>query len=464
MRLSALGTVALVPLLITPGLLFYFDITPKIAGVLLGVSLALLCWRENSHNLFTFVRTRTGRWFTILLVVQLLLLALATALSTNPALSLFGSTWRRSGLIAQAAVLVFGLLAAAWLRSYPAEVRNILRIVCFSGALVALYVIAQYVGFDPLLNSAAYHAGEGPFTIVRPPGTLGHADYLAAWLLFVAFCGSALAAMDSSPHIRLSAWLVSALASLAILLSGTRSALLGLAAGAIALICFRRAQPGRRAIAAVLLFACVLAVLWVSPAGAKLRARVHWSMEDRRGGARLYLWRDTVRMASSRALTGFGPEAFETGFPRFESRDLARAYPDFYHESPHNLVLDTLVAAGAPAVLMLGAVIALSFIAAHMAFRRTQPVAAPLASGLIAVLVCHQFTVFIVPTLLYLYLLISMLVAIAEPPKSPTEPAPPKGWQRIFAAASFTVACLFLWCAARLLIYDPALAVAQPPL
>ena len=43
--------VALVPLVITPGLLAYFDITPKIAILLFGVSLGLLYRRENERNL-----------------------------------------------------------------------------------------------------------------------------------------------------------------------------------------------------------------------------------------------------------------------------------------------------------------------------------------------------------------------------------------------------------------------------
>ena len=41
--------VALVPLVITPGLLAYFDITPKIAILLFGVSLGLLYRRENER-------------------------------------------------------------------------------------------------------------------------------------------------------------------------------------------------------------------------------------------------------------------------------------------------------------------------------------------------------------------------------------------------------------------------------
>ena len=65
-------------------------------------------------------------------------------------------------------------------------------------ALTALYGIAQYFGWDPILPAAAYHIGEGIWTIVRPPGTLGYVSYFATWLLFVVFLSLALAALEES--------------------------------------------------------------------------------------------------------------------------------------------------------------------------------------------------------------------------------------------------------------------------
>src|SRR5207244_2672258 len=103
-----------------------------------------------------------------------------------------------------------------------------------------------------------------------PPGTLGHADYFASWLLFVAFFGLTLESR--------SARAVSVLAALAILLSGTRSALLGLLVGAIVLLILRRSRIGARAALLALVFAGGLTGFFFSPAGSKLRARLHWSL------------------------------------------------------------------------------------------------------------------------------------------------------------------------------------------
>jgi len=73
------------------------------------------------------------------------------------------------------------------------------------------------------------------------------------------------------------------------------------------------------------------------------------------GGARLYIWRDTLRLARGHWAVGTGPETFTAEFARVQSAKLARAYPDFHHESPHNIFLDALAAQGlaGPVILLL---------------------------------------------------------------------------------------------------------------
>src|ERR1700730_1308668 len=115
--------VALAPLLITPKLLYYFDITPKIAVILIGTALALVLFRENARNVAALLNTRRGRWLVLLVAGYWMLLALSTVLSTHRELSLNGSNWRRSGLITETALLIFVLLAAAWLAQDRRNVR-----------------------------------------------------------------------------------------------------------------------------------------------------------------------------------------------------------------------------------------------------------------------------------------------------------------------------------------------------
>src|SRR4051794_13276631 len=160
-------TAALVPLIITPGLLFHFDITPKVALLIYAVAALLVSLWAARPNLTPVLSTRSAKWFSVLLGLQVLWFTLATGFSVDPALSLDGSEWRRFGLYSFVAVALFTLFAVSWLRP---EKNKRLFLLCsvISTILISAYVVVQYFGVDPLLPSAAYHAGEGPYTIVRP--------------------------------------------------------------------------------------------------------------------------------------------------------------------------------------------------------------------------------------------------------------------------------------------------------
>src|SRR5579871_923148 len=355
MQILVLSVAALVPLVITPGLLFHFDITPKIAILLFGVILMLQFGKRNVNNFCGLVSASPGKWFAILLAVEWTSAAMSTALSTNRAISLNGGIWRQWGLLSETALLLFLVLAAGWLARDRPRIRALMWVLAVAGTIASLYGIGQYFGRDPLLPSKSYEIGEGVFAIVRPPGTLGHADYFGSWLLVAVFSSIALAGSEEHVWRKAAAGVASFLAAIAIVLSGTRSAMLGLAIGGLVFLFLRRPRKRTGAAAVALLSVAAGTVFFFSPAGTKLRARLHWAQEDPLGGARLLLWRDSLRMASHRSLAGFGPETFTTQFPLYESLELARAYPDFVHESPHNIFLDALVERGVPGIVCLAA-------------------------------------------------------------------------------------------------------------
>jgi O-antigen ligase len=391
---------AMVSLLIAPGWSFAFDVVPKVAIVLAGAALATLWTRERPQT-----APASLKWFGVILAAQAASLVLATAFSTDPARSVLGSSWRRSGLPAELAVLALAGAAAIAFAIHADSRRMFLRITVLASVPVATYGCLQYFGVDPVLNAAAYHFGEGVFRIVRPPSTLGHAAYFATYLLYAAFAGLALAAMESERIWKRAAWSASALAVIGIALSGTRAALLGLLAGAVFIAVRERARwswkPMAAGLASLIVVVILVAGFYISPAGEQLRARVHWSAEDSLGGSRLLLWRDTLHMSAGRWLTGYGPETFARTFPEYQSPELGRAYPDFYHESPHNIFLDALGSQGAPGLLALLAMIGLAAVWARGA----------LGAAFIAMLVSQQFTAFTVPTELYFYLCIVLLVS-----------------------------------------------------
>ena len=191
-----------------------------------------------------------------------------------------GSNWRRWGAIEQIATVVCAFLVAALARSSSARLLAILRALCAAGVLAALYGIAQYFGFDPFISPASYLVGDGPYQIVRPPGPLGHADYFAAFLLWPIFAGAALWTVDQRRAGRGLGAAAVLTGIVALMLAGSRGALLGLAMGAAILVWLRR--PRLRTVAASLaLVAAIAAVFYISPAGARLRARAFWISEDR---------------------------------------------------------------------------------------------------------------------------------------------------------------------------------------
>src|SRR5580693_6926261 len=190
MQFWVLLITALVPLAIAPGLLSAFDITPKITILLFCESVLLLFCKQLVNGLQRLYESTSGRLFMAFLTLEWLSSLASTLWSSNPRLSAVGSSWRRDGLIAESAILLFALMVAACFAE--GGIRSILRTAVVTGIAASLYGIAQYFGWDPFLNSKAYQAGEDIFTIVRPPATFGHADYFANWLIIVAFLSLAL--------------------------------------------------------------------------------------------------------------------------------------------------------------------------------------------------------------------------------------------------------------------------------
>jgi hypothetical protein len=429
---------AILPVVITPGFLFYFDVTPKVVIVLIGVAVALLLWRGELPT-----GSRMNRVFLALLAAEAVALGICTAVSTHPALSLTGGNWRRFGLVSQIAVLLFAMLVALDCSSDRNRVAVYLKAMVAGGVPVALYAVLQYFGWDPFLPKQSYHSGDFSWSIIRPPSTMGHASYLATYLLAVAFCCAALLRMRVWRGMAIA---TSVLCSGAIVLSGTRAALLGLATGAIfAAVSLRVRIRLRPAIALAIGLLVALGVFYWSPAGQPIRNRVTWSSMEPRGGARPLLWRDSLRMSLHHPVFGYGPETFLADFPRFQSRDLARAYPEFEHESPHNIFLDALLSTG-----VLGTAILALFCLWGIRASRNWPV---LGAALVAVITAQFFTSFVLPTAFFFFMILALMVEQSEIRRVPL--------------ARFAGACcavLLAAFAARLFVSDQALASASAAL
>jgi O-antigen ligase len=436
--LVALG--GLFPLLMLPGVVFHYDTTPKM--VLLAVVLAagLVANRE-------FAGGEGGRRLIWLSMATGVVLLLATVFSARPWLSGFGSAWRRMGLVPLVMVLGANLLAAAQVKREGLV--RLLRAMTVAGILASVYCIAQYFDFDPFQNPAGYHAYDGDFLIVRPPGTMGHADYFGWWLAVETFCALALFRGDRSKAWRRVALAGMILCGVAVFITGTRSAWLAVIVGGM-VYAVLSGFGWRRFLPAMVLCAAVFAALLFSPLGTRMRARFVWSGDEPAVGGRVAIWRDAVRMAAARPLLGYGPETFPTEFLPWQSEELVHTFPDVHQESSHNAVLDATTAAGLPGLIVCLCWVGYAGWCARRALRAVSVYAAPLAAALAASGICALFSVFTPPTLMASLLVIGMVVGPGDPAASRAQAGGlvPHGLIRICKIAAGTAALGFgIWIA-----------------
>jgi O-antigen ligase len=352
----------------------------------------------------------------ILLIAFWISLAAASASSANPAISLSGSNWRRLGLLTWTAILILAGLYSWFAAGQSARIRQCLRSVAAAGLVASIYGISQYFGFDPLLPKPDYHVGTGEWTIVRTPGTLGHAAYFSVFLLLSLFSSIGLALTETSRAWGIAGRLVAGLSMVAIAFSGTRAAMLGGVIGGLYLLSMLRLRIVPRAVAASVAVVVLAGGFYFSPLGQQLRSRSRWFLEDPFGGARLLMWRDSLRMAAANPISGSGLETYSAEFPKHQSLELSRRFPDFHHESPHNILFDALTAQGLPGALILGGIAVFGLVTAAAASRKDLPLSAALGASWVALLVTHQFTCFTAPTAFFFFLVLALLAATGTPP------------------------------------------------
>lgn len=211
------------------------------------------------------------------------LLAAAAAVLLSSCFALEPAAWIGSAARGQGALIAFSVLvlAAAASSLAAAERRNVRAGAAGLGALLAIYVLVQYAGLDPLSWQGAVER--------RPTATLSNATTLAGWLLLLL--PVTLACAVEVEHGRRWLWLACALLQAAALLaSGTRSAIAALALVAIGAWALRD-QRSRR-----------LAMVLLAAAGVSVLVLAAWrpaSLQDR-----AHLWRSALTaLASPHPLT-----------------------------------------------------------------------------------------------------------------------------------------------------------------
>ncbi len=438
-----IATLVAVPLALTPGVLLHYDIAPKVAILMLGA--AILTLRASPVSSFALLwRNPAGRFLAAGFAAQALSLVLSTAFSRASSLSIMGSAWRRFGLLPQLALLLVLLILSAELLTNPGSRERLFAALSIPPFVIGVIALDQYSAAFPPVPS---------WKAIRPPCTLGHAVYVANYLLPLLFTSFVVARAGRTRFVRI-AGAVGCWSSVAgILLSGTRAALLGAAAGGLALGILegRRVLSGRgrRWLLGGLVLAALVAAWAATPSGVGVRNRIQEWVRDAGGGQRLWLWRDCFRMFEERPLLGFGPDTFAREYPRFQSVDIATAYPGVYRESPHNLFLDVLLSQGLLGLVPLAALLGAWILAFRGWGESDRLWRAGLAAAITAGVVANQFACFSTPTALCFYVVAVALVC-GEDGQARPEPPP-------VSKARFAVALLLALVAIQYLFAERGL-------
>jgi O-antigen ligase len=370
-----------------------------------------------------------GSKHILLVSAYVALIAVSTVFGAAPVASLFGSFENQMGLVTRLCFYLCFMAIICGIGQSWTRLMQTLWAMSLTGLCAATYAFAQFFGRDLFLPSRLYTFNEMGETVVRPIGTLGHADYLGNFLLYTTPLCVGLA-LNSRGRTRRFGIVAAALSTAAIAFSGTRGAWLGLIVGGCVfagLELSRKCSPQAiwsRRIALRVAISCVLVLLSAlliasNPASRNMvvRARLFLT-EGFTGAGRTLLWRDSLRMTPDFAIAGCGPEGFRKAFLAYKSDELARFAPDINNESAHNSYLDAAISFGLPGAGLYAAIIASVFSLLSRARRRINRRRRVIITGLLssfAAVSAHNFFIFDqIPTGLYFFGFLALACAVAN--------------------------------------------------
>ena len=292
-------------------------------------------------------------------IVFLVVVALAALVAVDPLYAWIGTPERHYGVLTW---LLCGLAFLAGQQLDEDDSRFVALAAAGACLVTALWAVAEELGWEPIRLTGA---GD------RPVGTLGSSAFLgaAAALLVPACVGIAIDPRWQRPARRV-AGLAAGAGTAALIVSGARSAWVGLGAAGVAGLVLRwqriTARRGhwrrvRRRLATGAVLAVGAAVAFAAATGAG--ARLFDAAVEREGGAlgRLDEWRVATNVVVDRPITGAGPEGYRIAFAQavdddYEQRHGRRPLPD----RAHSAILDVATTTGLTGLLAFALVVALA--------------------------------------------------------------------------------------------------------
>lgn len=370
--------------------------------------------------------------------------ALSTVASTDWHTSFYGHFENYAGFITILAYFVLFVAAKTLIRTRE-QIRLMLWAVAFAAIGVTAYGLLQVARFDPLVWEN--HSIVSGF--VRPFSTLGHANYLGAWLILAL----PLILVLATGRLRIVIGVLAVLMGLLLVLTMSRAAWLGAAGAAVVgLVYWSRSGSGwrRRLLAASAIgMAGLLVVVFL--AGESLRSALASRTERFLDGAgRAEIWSASGKMFAERPIVGTGPETFHHHFGRHSGVSFWEHSWGFTPTRAHNEFLHILATQGIVGILAMMGVLGTLVWSLQRAWRlkpdqRGLIVAVAAALGGFFITELFGFTVIACGSLSLV--LAAMIARLAQEPlvETAVHVAPPSVLSWRFAQVALIASCGFLF-------------------
>lgn len=282
---------------------------------------------------------------------------LTTITSIHPPTALFGKYRRFEGLLAfvNYAAVFFLVMQFA---DRASRIRSLARTLFYSGTLVSLYGVLQYVGTDFI------RWGNLPFDANRAFSTYGNPDLLGGYIVFPLIISLALALSEEDTVWRSVYW-VGFLTTVACwIVAFTRGSWVGGAFGLVIFffVAFRHTVRLKAIdwgfIGATFAAGTALVIRSLSAESKVmnvwLRLQSIFDPADASSASRLQIWQAAIDAIKARPILGFGADTFRLVFPRYKPAEYVEAAGYLsVADNVHNYPLQITAALGIPGFVLL---------------------------------------------------------------------------------------------------------------
>jgi len=277
--------------------------------------------------------------------------------SIHPPTAIFGKYRRFEGLISFVNYAAIFFLTVQ-LADRASRIKTLAQTLFWSGSIVSLYGVGQYLGIDPI------NWGNLPFEANRAFSTYGNPDLLGGFIIFPLAISLALALSETKRNMRFVYWSGFLISVVCWIVAFTRGAWIGGLFAILLVIGLAWHHSVKLnevdytfmgligAAAALVVYRSLSATNAVMNVGKRLS-----SIVDFDGGSaktRFEIWEAAINAIKDRPIFGFGADTFRLVFPQFKpERYVADAGYLSVADNVHNYPLQVGSALGIPGFLLL---------------------------------------------------------------------------------------------------------------